>query len=292
MKCVFILGAGASHQAGGPLMSNFIEMAEKLYNDPQSNLGESKRAFENIINVLNVSQTLRIKSKINLNNIEEFFGAIEMGLLLGRFPGVELADLSKLREDLITVVYKTLELSIKFPLHRNTFNSPIPYDIFCALIRIEINRALEDKREYSFTFITFNYDLSLDFGCRRASIPIDYGLKPDWNEKAVRLLKLHGSLNWGICPACDEVITRSFKEPFPKHRDPKDSYTAISLHNHLNETTHCDVVIPNPPITVRYRSSTPPVSSGSITHNLLIREFPSVPTANRYRKKSSAGGNE
>ncbi len=59
--------------------------------------------------------------------------------------------------------------------------------------------------------ITFNYDLVLDNALRQSNVDPDYGLEEtsaqtsEENGAQIPLLKLHGSTNWAICPACKRV---------------------------------------------------------------------------------------
>ena len=59
------------------------------------------------------------------------------------------------------------------------------------------------------TFITFNYDTLLEDGMHTLGISFSYGLKPDKinfsenakassEDQAIKILKLHGSVNWRL----------------------------------------------------------------------------------------------
>ena len=88
------------------------------------------------------------------------------------------------------------------------------YAFFAALIG-GVFTAPQSRDDQSNCVITFNYDLVLDDALRSLSIEPDYCLPPDIIEgprqtadpRTVRLLKLHGSLNWGICVGCKDRIT-------------------------------------------------------------------------------------
>lgn len=56
--------------------------------------------------------------------------------------------------------------------------------------------------------ISLNYDTLLDRAVASAGLGPDYGFdRPDWRPDAHTLVlaKLHGSLNWALCPACDRI---------------------------------------------------------------------------------------
>ena len=62
MRTVFIFGAGASRVAGGPLMSDFLDMAESIYRS-RSNAWpkETKEHFEEALNARAELRTIHEK---------------------------------------------------------------------------------------------------------------------------------------------------------------------------------------------------------------------------------------
>jgi len=83
MKTVFILGAGASRQAGGPLMFDFFDKAEELYRTGR--VGEANYAFEDVLSAASELQGIHAKAYLNLDNFETLFGAIEIAVITGKF---------------------------------------------------------------------------------------------------------------------------------------------------------------------------------------------------------------
>lgn len=67
-------------------------------------------------------------------------------------------------------------------------------------------RALATRSPGSFVLLSLNYDTLLDDALVAAGLPIDYGLDSHAAGGPL-LLKLHGSLNWALCPACDQIET-------------------------------------------------------------------------------------
>lgn len=65
-------------------------------------------------------------------------------------------------------------------------------------------RALAERAPGSCVLLSLNYDTLLDDALRRAGLAPDYGLGPA-EGRGPLLLKLHGSLNWVHCPACDHI---------------------------------------------------------------------------------------
>ena len=52
MKCVFILGAGASREGGGPLMGDFLDKADELRRLQAEGVRESVASFDNVFNAI------------------------------------------------------------------------------------------------------------------------------------------------------------------------------------------------------------------------------------------------
>ena len=207
MKTVFILGAGASAQAGAPLMTNFLDRAYDNLRLKVEGVVEARKEFEDVFNAIAELQGVHSKAYLDLDNIEIVFGAIEMALLLKKLGNREYEDIEKLRDSLVTLIYKTLESSIPFPVSESRIYPPQPYGKFCDMLNtIEKNQPRQDPHKFS--FITFNYDLCLDFALHYSGRSYDYCLTSKINTNASPLLKLHGSINWGLS---------SEKEIIPKY---------------------------------------------------------------------------
>src|SRR6185503_8125266 len=65
MKTVFILGAGASKRAGGPLMADFLDKAESLL---LRNEGVNREAFQDVFDARSELQGIYAKSFLDLDN--------------------------------------------------------------------------------------------------------------------------------------------------------------------------------------------------------------------------------
>jgi NAD-dependent SIR2 family protein deacetylase len=226
---VFILGAGFSVDAGAPLVNDFLDTARELFDDPNSNLDEQeKEDFKKVFEFRKHVSQAREKFKIDLDNIEQLFGLIEMSYRLD-------SGTSNVRDAMVYVIAKTLQLAIQGKgnrpsivirssvpnapwmhlfnpgeqLHPNVFRPDI-YRHFANLITGKYDDPAK-LRSRANIVITFNYDLVLDNVLRRLDVNPDYGLDEPAiegsQEKGVQisLLKLHGSTNWAICPSCQKV---------------------------------------------------------------------------------------
>lgn len=252
MNTVFILGAGASKLAGAPLMADFLDRASALYrSNAIAGLNEAKTAFADVFNAVSELHGIYAKAYLDIDNIETLFGAIEMAQIINKFGQREPDSIAKLRDSIIALIVHTLELSIPFPILGEYVYAPPPYDEFVRVVD-----DLNDKHGLSsgplFSFVTFNYDLTLDFALHRhTTLGFDYWLSDSADKKKYPYLKLHGSINWGACQECNEIVPRSFDEvvlsPF-FHR--RSEHVIYRLGSKISEGQHCGKPLKSPPVLV------------------------------------------
>lgn len=120
---VFILGAGASRQVGGPLMADFFEKAERLFRRPEGYLSD----FDRIWKAISALQIVHSKSDLDLYNLESVFGALEMARLVQKLPGFEPAEIDSAISSLRRLIARTSSglLSSRFPKGRSVHRVPI-----------------------------------------------------------------------------------------------------------------------------------------------------------------------
>lgn len=189
---VFILGAGASRQAGAPLMANFLDVANDLLR--AGRVDESKTSFERVFAAIGGLQAVHSKAQLDLNNIEAIFTALELGKVIQRLPGTEVSEIPQTIADLKEVIVKTLETTLPFPTRKNWIGVPKPYDDFAKAINYLRADAFPTQTS---SVITFNYDLAADIALYREGLGPNYIIEPaPSSREAIDLLKLHGSLNW------------------------------------------------------------------------------------------------
>lgn len=213
-EIVFILGAGASAQAGAPLMANFLDVAEGLLRAGKAGKGNALASdYELVFRAIAALQPVYAKGYLDLDNLESVFAAFEMAALCGGLPassGIKADDLAPAMRRLIT---STLEQTIPIPVQRQSAEAPgrvvppKPYGEFARVLAKLRNRA---------SVITFNYDLCIDFACYTVGLPVNYCL--DGATPGLALMKLHGSLNWVRCDAveCPGVIPWTLGDFFSK----------------------------------------------------------------------------
>jgi hypothetical protein len=235
---VYLLGAGFSHPAGAPLIYDFLERSRQYMNNRPAELDDfGMEHFHRVFAFKQEMAKAREKISVDLDNIEDLFGLVEMSCRLG----ITTTDT---RDSMIYVIAKTLELctiprrprgNIGFQLNRErapnlTFEQDFVrhdktnrkyfvdlYDFFAMLLE----GAFDDPNTASArsdAVITFNYDLVLDDALFRTGFRPWYGHSIDRTDGNIPLLKLHGSANWAVCPDCGEPavfpekLTRSFSE--------------------------------------------------------------------------------
>lgn len=186
---VFILGAGASSEAGAPVMKDFLDRAENLYrNDRRFQTDpDYKRVFDARAQLLRATP----KSRLDIYNVESVFGAFEMAASLGDLGGLDPSDVRELPNSMRRVIARTLVETIKF--HRSSSGelvAPGAYGAFASIVKRHID---------SCVIVTFNYDVALEFALALDGVPPYYGVEPQRASGSVRVIKFHGSLNWGRC---------------------------------------------------------------------------------------------
>ncbi|MBL8982882.1 MAG: hypothetical protein JNL26_11910 [Gemmatimonadetes bacterium] len=132
------------------------------------------------------------------NNIEALYGLVEMGILLGRLPQTEPAQLAQLGNDLRVVLAETIEWSCRFEADEHGgWKAPEEYAALATYL--EHGRAKQGKQPWA--ILTFNYDVGLEHALLLGGFRVDYGftaMDPTVRSGAIAVHKLHGSLNWAM----------------------------------------------------------------------------------------------
>jgi hypothetical protein len=239
-KTVFIIGAGVSKRAGAPLMNDFLDVADHLRKTTET--GDPD--FDLVFRGRDALQAVHSKSTMDLLNLESVFAAFEMAKLLRRLGPLSVEEVEGLPDAMTRVIQRTLETTIMFPANGGRAKPPHPYAEIGELVTQRNRQTLRS----TFSFITFNYDFCLDFALYVNSHRIDYCLGPPV-ENAVKLLKLHGSLNWSQCPKCKQIVAYRMEDYFQKASTPVfgTSPTRIIISSGLNRIPHCDVTLSRHP---------------------------------------------
>jgi NAD-dependent SIR2 family protein deacetylase len=197
-RVVYVLGAGASFDAGGPLTRDFFARNRKYDERIYERYFLGNKKYEAIAAIYD-DWKLQHKDP----DIEKFFSEVATRDVYGDFyvpTSGETVSPGKVRDWLVW--YMSTYIHTSCSAQRNP---PTYYHDFIELLK---------KRGHPGSIITFNYDLVFDKLILDRYDAIDYGLpkanvyvKPRsldiWS--GIRMLKLHGSLNWTRCDMCDRI---------------------------------------------------------------------------------------
>lgn len=191
-KTVFILGAGASADAGVPIMSSFLSKAEDLFNSAGLHVDE-KNAFNAVFDAIHRLKGVSYQIRNNLNNIENVFGLLDMGRMLGKLGDVAPDKICQLFLDIQKVIGLTIDFNTAIKRRKeNDFVLDGPTHRFVSLIK----DAFFIIDSFETAIITFNYDLTLEYAMHYYNIMPNYFIDDISFPSRLPLLKLHGSLNW------------------------------------------------------------------------------------------------
>ena len=216
---VYILGAGFSKNAGMPVLKDFLNEMRSSVNWLKAGRRSELDATRKVLLFRKSAASAALRVNMNVENIEDLFS-------LAAASGEESAA-----DNISTAIAATIEYCrqeakqsslLDVAVSKNS-TPPISwkktnegdetktkfkaqlYDLYAGFL----NGDLCDAQEYmNNTIITFNYDTVLEDALMNIQVPIDYGFQQDWTiyddswpkpdpkKKALKLLKIHGSVNW------------------------------------------------------------------------------------------------
>jgi NAD-dependent SIR2 family protein deacetylase len=255
---VFIFGAGASYGSGVPLQADLIPqlMSESDAHLVNSDVANRVRKF--------------IRSNFDpvgkFPSLEEVFGLITFCLSNDHSLSSDWGakELLTVRGDLIKVLH--------YLISRHTSNSE-DFQLFWKKIANE---------NASIGVITTNYDTLIDeaFDAIYPGYLIDYGIDLvnhrhpttvhpfDWwldatkpqevngrkPSQRVKLLKIHGSLNWKYCSTCGQVALTPWQHEFNLKRDSFESFYEFNAHSCSFDQTPLQSLL-QPPSHIKTQSN-------------------------------------
>jgi len=197
---VYVLGAGASVHAGAPMLRDFLSAARLVSHVGSPDVLPHYEDVAAFLRYLDGLRSIAYYVDTDLDNVEEVFSLLEMGKQLGR------ADCAELIRKLKWTIYETLD---NYTQVRWAQGHQLPDNTYTTFVRhlVELNKeraamaSIPGPGTIHDTVVTFNYDILLDHALHAAGTRFTYGLEGD-GEGDLQLLKLHGSLNWGVCSEC------------------------------------------------------------------------------------------
>lgn len=242
-KIVFLLGAGISKPSPSDiptvkeLLKHMLDRARRLDRPDLANL-----------------ETFCEREKID--NIEDLLTAAQMATFCSKNPTVR-----KLMDHLLGKSDGDSEEEDFFPLQLSEFQRPFPpsspsflQDTLQVLFALLSNMMLPAKPNTAHsaianfvlgnnngTIITTNYDCCMDLALGAAFEDFSYALEfartPSTSEKrgrggpnsGVKLVKLHGSLNWHHCETCQEIHLQDARATIEGFLTDQSPYPVIGI---------------------------------------------------------------
>lgn len=224
MKTVYILGAGFSVEAGAPTQAKILSKAFELHNNNHSIFDERKfSTFKRFLkNQLNIKE-----NDLDQVEIEDIFTPLDRCMTDSiQFRGVTLNNIMNVRESVFYVIGKTLNELLKDDLDKGYI------DTFAQHItEISSSRVNNYKSCDPISVLSTNWDILLDNSIHNhiknnnLNAVVDYccyissqdehdnSIMPGLEKIGsggfnVKLLKLHGSLNWLQCQRCSRLYVK------------------------------------------------------------------------------------
>jgi hypothetical protein len=207
-QVVLFLGAGASRYEGYPLMSTFLDDLKAAYPSGKDESAKRKReAFDTLLAFRLHLSKVRDVVNTDFDNIEELYSAAHMFAMA--YPEEELKVPQGLRkagevpEQIAIAIWEMCRLR---PFEGQFHNTPAHHTNMFSLL----NRSPTQNRSMPLlsrcAIVTTNYDILPELGAWCAKAPFWYGLNVGLRPRAgtemrnhgVRILKLHGSVNWFV----------------------------------------------------------------------------------------------
>lgn len=133
-----------------------------------------------------------------LPSLEELLSILDTCLVHGEplGPCWSISELTRVREEVVSCIYELIGATL------DTHHSD-DRGIYQRFLRLVPRQGV--------SLITSNYDILLDESLVRTGLRPDYlfdfvAPPPPSEAPAIKLLKLHGSLNWGYCQACYATV--------------------------------------------------------------------------------------
>lgn len=210
---VFVLGAGASHPDGVPLQRHILPMILANKEITESAIGGPLVEF--------INDNFAYDKKSNLYpQLEAVFGFLDYFITQNESLSVKYqnADIRQIKEYLIKLIHYIVNLRTdkESKVYHQFWESVSKRTSNFSVITLNYDTLLEQAFDFLFKkfgyldycFDLMNYDKHPDkkqfnFWINpRAPLPVDSNTDP----VPVKLIKLHGSLNWKYCNCCNQTL--------------------------------------------------------------------------------------
>lgn len=251
---VYILGAGFSAAAGVPVMATFLQTARDFFESPRSQSqmdAATRKHYEHVFRFRHAAKQSRDSLRIDLENIEELFGLIDMMEMSQSGPRRQTNTsqsikhliahtVSRFTPPTRSVVITLAEAGMAGLPHRDLFErfrvqtSGYPrYEMPQYQFAAALFAGLFDppKDQVTDAVITFNYDTILEGALWELGVQVDYNVKRitrvgrdplAGHAASLSIAKMHGSSNWAKAEKKRGLradVYNSYRD-FPEGREP------------------------------------------------------------------------
>jgi len=211
-------------------MREFLDSSRELL--AAGEVQDRRDQFDTAFAVISHLQRVHSKARLDHNNIEAVFSAVDLARTIRKLPGTPPNEIDAALKSLVWLIVRTLEQRIRIDVPGGTLQGTSQYRKLAKLVTELRHR----EPTLSSAILTFNYDIAIDLSFLAEGVQYSYGLVE--HEREIPLLKLHGSLNWGRTTAEPRTIIpydlRKYREKYriPWHRDNQSAptYSPISQH--------------------------------------------------------------
>lgn len=240
-KTVYILGAGFSKPAKAPMQSEIIK---EILNLKEKNFGTKDKIIKGYLNKFEkfLENELFI-DRDDFKNValEDVFTPIDRCIIDSiSFRSLDSKSIIDLRE----IIYSLIIIAIKEKLQDSTRHKGY-IDTFSNYLIDKMKPRITNKNHDPVSVISTNWDILLDnsikrsiekdnhngvvdYCCYISSLHNDETIKPGlWalgkGKYNVKLLKIHGSMNWLTCPKCQRLYV-AFYDKIAEYGIYKDKF--------------------------------------------------------------------
>ena len=221
MNTIIFLGAGASKADNAPLQKDLFKdyFLSDYYKKSHNEMDNELRTFFYFIFGIDVDS---IEDDIIFPTFEEALGILDLAIMRGEslknYDRINVAcnsnRLGYIRNHLIFLMAKIIEISLD---NHNYFHSLLVENLYNEGLLSNVdflstNYDILIDNAISHLLMNLHYDNyrnnhfgdSIDYGITN----IDYINSVGWEkptDNSIKLYKIHGSLNWLYCPACNDI---------------------------------------------------------------------------------------
>lgn len=229
---VFVLGAGASHPDGVPLQKHILPLILHDKEIAESEIGSSVIDF--------IRENFKYSSEHNLYpDLESVFGFIDYFIQMNESLNVKytVQSIRNIKESLIKLIHHVVNKSTdkKSQVYRQFWEAIQKYNSNVSILTLNYDTMLEQAFESMFeSFGYLDYCIHLmNYDKRDKLKRFGYWIDPRQPVKVkennspvpIKIIKLHGSLNWKYCNCCNQILLTPWDRDIDLNKGKFTGYT-------------------------------------------------------------------